>query len=420
MEIYAGKLPSNVLRTVPGGFEALISGCGTSPTQLVSLKEGTGYLASGKNMYRLSYELSAAKDSREGSPERKRARTETAGSESKISGSQSKETELNKFEYLRAERCAEVASSHIESVAVARCAGVDLVAFGTQDGAVHVSKSESSRSSTIVANVGYAYDPSSISLLKDTSWHGLCFDAVVGASRIASVHESTRRVSVVDVKGEQIVWSKRSAFSPTSVAFSSFSSRKDLKGDAAAAGGEAKCVLTTASDMLSVYDIREKPGSTSTKRIVPFRGDQLCDVATSGTSVLVGGSRGVVYHYDSRTWTMINMWRAPVKYSVLKVMSSLRGDGTTYAIGNDYELMCSGPSVGVIPTAAPGKKNSLGNKLRLNHSTGMRVSSRWLGASVVPTSTDAAGDSIIGVCEMGQFYCVRHAEGLSPTLNLGK
>ena len=54
-------------------------------------------------------------------------------------------------------------------------------------------------------------------------------------------------------------------------------------------------------------------------------------------------------------------------------------------MGTDYELMCSGVNVGRVK----GKKKVPGthrSKLRLNHSTGLRGASRWLGASLIHLS----------------------------------
>ncbi len=49
------------------------------------------------------------------------------------------------------------------------------------------------------------------------------------------------------------------------------------------------------------------------------------------------------------------------------------------------------------------------DKLRLNHSTGLRGASRWLGASLIPTSNKDE-DILLCLCEKGEFYCVRGAE----------
>ena len=70
--------------------------------------------------------------------------------------------------------------------------------------------------------------------------------------------------------------------------------------------------------------------------------------------------------------------------------------------------MCSGVNVGRVK----GKKKVPGthrSKLRLNHSTGLRGASRWLGASLIPTSNKDE-DILLCLCEKGEFYCVHGAE----------
>lgn len=231
----------------------------------------------------------------------------------------------------------------------------------------------------------------------ENGWHGVFFDRV-DRSALASIHENSRRVSLLDLKSGKRVMSSRTSFWPTSACW----------GDSS--GSCASSIIVTANDHVHVLDTRSKTGFATTRR-QPRRGDTLNCVASRGNSIVTGGHQGMVYIYDTRKLTSKGTWNAPVKCSVLSLLISPRGDFTTYAVGADYELMCSGPRVG---SSKCKQSPSYASQLRLSHSTGLRASSRWFGASLVDNGRPGESDTLLCVCEGGQFYRIRNAQLLAP------
>ena len=223
------------------------------------------------------------------------------------------------------------------------------------------------------------------------SWQSAVFDTKVNPHRLAVVNEQERVVSLFDITKESHERDMRMTFWPSCVAWNE----------------EKNGVMVTAQDTLRVFDPRNKSKNGLIRQLCPFRGDNLFAVAQSGNSIMTAGRRGSVYVYDTRKFSLRYRWNAPVKYSVQSLLVSPRGDLTTYAVGTDYELMCSGVNVGHVKDKKKVATTHK-SKLRLNHTTGLRGASRWLGASLIPSSKDE--DVLLCLCEKGEFYCVRGAD----------
>ena len=357
-------------------FKVLDSSSISRCKQLVSSRLGLAFAASGNRVARISYKASMT----DLPPPGKRRKLEDDNS----SGVKDEELDMNC-------RVLHEAKERYESAGASeRSDGKPLLGFANDRGLVRLMTYEKDIDSlSICSELKMECE------INDSSWQGVAFESYDDPSRLAVANERNRVVSIFDIEKESRSRDMRTTFWPSCVVW-----------------GNNKCVFVTSQDTLNVFDPRNRTKNGLTHRLQPFRGDNLFAVVSSGEKVMVAGRRGSVYLYDTRKWTLGYRWNAPVKYSVQSLLVSPRGDLTTYAVGTDYELMCSGANVGHII----GKKKSAAgthrSKLRLNHSTGLRGASRWLGASLVPHASKDE-DTLLCLCEKGEFYCVRGAEKMN-------
>eukprot|EP01132_Coremiostelium_polycephalum_P007582 gene7582-9323_t len=155
-------------------------------------------------------------------------------------------------------------------------------------------------------------------------------------------------------------------------------------------GTNQPLIAVTEFNQLSIFDPRKNQNTPIQK--FNTASNWLYSIGSyKGDYIAVGGANRTVSVYDSRKWSNCGNWKNCLKYEIISIHFSDKNPSVCYVGGLDSEVLA-------------GEWNGSSG---VDHFTGLRVDSRWLGISKLKNQ-----ELLFGFTAAGSLYWIDHSDKL--------
>ncbi|KAF2070540.1 hypothetical protein CYY_008145 [Polysphondylium violaceum] len=221
----------------------------------------------------------------------------------------------------------------------------------------------------------------------EIGWAGCCFNPT-NSNILAKTQFYNKKIDILD--GDQITQSIGLIQNPTQISY--FNHERS----------SSPLLAVTEFNQLKIYDTKQPPSSACIQKFTPST-TWLYSLGLSTNQqgytdlIAVGGAGRTVSVFDTKKWTNCGNWKNCLKYEITSIQFSSKDSNVCYVGGLDSEVL------------AGNWDGSSG----VDHFTGLRVDSRWLGISKLKDQ-----ELLFGFTGSSSVYWIDSADKLFQSTNV--
>ncbi|EGC36328.1 hypothetical protein DICPUDRAFT_78014 [Dictyostelium purpureum] len=211
----------------------------------------------------------------------------------------------------------------------------------------------------------------------ELGWAGLSFNTS-DQSIFARTQFYQKRIEIF--KGDQLAQSIQLIQNPTQIQY--FNHEKS----------NSALLAVTEFNQLKIYDPRQSTNNSCIQKFTPSTNWLYSiGISTNFEYIAVGGANRTVSVFDTKKWSNCGNWKNCLKYEITSIQFSNKNPSICYVGGLDSEVLA-------------GEWNGSSG---VDHFTGLRVDSRWLGLSKLKNE-----EFIFGFTGSSSIYYINNCEKL--------
>ncbi|KYQ89157.1 hypothetical protein DLAC_10401 [Tieghemostelium lacteum] len=213
----------------------------------------------------------------------------------------------------------------------------------------------------------------------ELGWSGTTFDPKA-TETLAKTHFYQKQVQIY--QNQQLINTIQLVQNPTQIKY--FQSPN----------GASTLLAVTELNQLKIFDLRLASNECVIQKLTPQQSSQwiyTLGISEDNNYIAVGGANRSVTVFDTRKWSNSGSWKNCLKYEVTNIHFSTTKPSVCYVGGLDSEVLA-------------GEWNGSGG---VDHFTGLRVDSRWIGISKLQHQ-----EFLFGFTSSTSAYWIENAEKL--------